>query len=153
MAGVGEASAIIAVAQFGVNISVIVWEFAGEVRGARKEIGRLVNNIRTTSERLQEIGRLVEENPVSRLFNKEGIEGAVRCSKDCEDIIEDVTKLLVKEGRGPSLRTLEQKDLDISKLDAMLWPLLKKKLVSPQAELERVKANLMLLLYTAMARK
>lgn len=153
MAGVGEASAIIAIAQFGVKFSVTVWEFAGEVRGARKEIGRLVNNIRTTSERLQEIGRLVKENPVSRLFNEVGIEGAVRCSNDCEDIIKDVTKVLVKEGREPSLKTLEQKDLDISKLEAWFWPFVKKKLVSPQAELERVKANLMLLLYTAMALK
>lgn len=118
MAGVGEASAIIAIAQFGVNFSVTVWEFAGDVQGARKEIERLVRNIRTTSERLQDIGRLLKENPVSHLFNQGGIESAVRCSSDCEDIISDVSKVLLKAGRELRSKILEQKDLDISKLEA-----------------------------------
>ena len=153
MAGVGEASAILAIAQFGVKFSVTVWEFASEVKGARKEIGRLVDNIRTTSERLEEIARLVEENPVSRLFNRVGIKSAIRCSEVCRDILSEVTKVLVKAGREPSLGTLEQKDLDISKLGAYLWPFMKKKLEGPQAHLERVKADLILLLNVAMARR
>ena len=151
MAGIGEASAIIAVAQVGIKLSKTIFEFASEVRDAPKEIRRIGRDICTTSERLEEIGRLIEKNPISHLFSEGGIASAIRCSNDCDEIITEVTILLAKGGWVSGSAALDKKDLDISLLDALRWPFIRSKLASPQAELEKVKASLTLLFNSAMA--
>lgn len=151
MAGIGEASAIIAVAQVGIKLSKTIFDFASEVSDAPKEIRRIGRDICTTSERLEEIGRLIEKNPISHLFSEGGIASAIRCSNDCDEIITEVTILLAKGGWVSGSAALDKKDLDISLLDALRWPFIRSKLASPQAELEKVKASLTLLFNSAMA--
>ena len=151
MAGIGEASAIIAVAQFGLKLSKTIFEFAGEVKEAPKEIRRIGRDICTTSERLEEIGRLIDKNATTRLFSDGGIASAVRCSNDCEEIITEVSTLLSKRGWVSGSAALEKKDLDISLLEALRWPFVRSKLASPQADLEKIKASLSLLFNSAMA--
>lgn len=150
-AGVGEASAIIAIAQIGIKVSKTIFEYAGEVKEAPVEISRIGRDMCTTSERLQEIGRLIDQNPTTQLFREGGIASAVRCSKDCTDIIGQVTGLLAKSGYVPDPEALEKQDLDIGLLESLRWPLVRRKLASPQADLERVKASLSLLFNSVMA--
>ena len=151
MAGIGEASAIIAIAQVGIKVSKIIFEYAGEVKEAPKEISRIGRDICTTSERLEEIGRLINKNHTSHLFSEGGIASARRCSTDCSEIINQVSGLLAKGGWVSAPANLEKKDLDISLLGALRWPFVRVKLASPQADLERVKASLSLLFNSAMA--
>jgi hypothetical protein len=151
MAGIGEATAIIAVAQIGIQASKTIFEFVGEVKEAPKEIRRIGRDICTTSERLEEIGRLIDNNHTSRFFNQGGIASAVRCSNDCKEIITQVNGVLAKGGWIADAAALEKKDFDISLLDALRWPFLRTKLASPQADLEKVKASLSLLFNSVMA--
>lgn len=151
MAGIGEATAIIAIAQVGIQLSKTIFEFASEVRDAPKEIRRVGRDICTTSERLEEIGRLIEKNPISYLFSERGIVSVICCFNECEEIITEVSILLAKGGWISEPATLAKKDLDISLLEALKWPFIRSKLASPQAELEKVKANLTLLFNSAMA--
>lgn len=151
MAGIGEASAIIAVAQIGITLSKTIFEFATEIRDAPKAICRIGRDICTTSERLEEVGRLIEKNNTTQLFSETGIASAVRCSKDCKDIIADVSKVLAKGGWVPGSAALDKKDLDISLFETLRWPFVKTQLVGPQADLEKVKASLSLLFNSAMA--
>ena len=151
MAGIGEASAIIAIAQIGVKVSKTIFEYASEAKDAPNEISRIGRDLCTTSERLEEIGKLIDRNPATQLFNAGGIASAVRCSNDCKEIVDQVTGLLAKSGWTADPETLEKKDLDIGLIESLRWPLVRKKLASPQADLERVKASLSLLFNSVMA--
>lgn len=151
MAGIGEATAIITVAQVGISLSQAIIGFVGEVRDAPKSIRRIGREISTTSERLEEIGHLIDRNATSHLFSKGGIASAVRCSSDCGEIITQVSGILGKAGWIPGSGALEKKDIDISLIDSFWWPFLRKKLIAPQADLEKLKASLSLLFNSAMA--
>ena len=151
MAGIGEASAIITIAQVGINLSIKIFEFATEIRDARGAIYRIGRDICTTSERLEEVGRLIQENNKTKLFSETGIASAVRCSKDCKDIIDDVNKVLAKAGWVPGSADLDKKNLDISLFETLRWPFVKTQLVDLQADLEKVKASLSLLFNSVMA--
>ena len=151
MAGIGEASAIIAVAQIGITLSRTIFEFVGEVKDAPKQVRLIGREICTTSERLEEVGRLVDTNHTRQLFSEGGIASAKRCSNDCDDIITEVSALLAKGGWKPGSAAPELKDLDVSWLQALRWPLLRLRLAGPQADLEKLKASLSLLFNSAMA--
>ena len=151
MAGIGEASAIIAVAKFGISLSKDIFEFAAEARDAPKAISYIGRDICTTSERLEEVGRLIDSNNTTKLFSITGIASAVRCSNDCKDIIADVSKVLTKGGWTSGSGALDKKDLKISFFVTLRWPIVKTQLIGPLAELEKLKASLCLLFTSAMA--
>lgn len=141
-AGIGEASAILAVAQLGISLSNSLISYIGEVRDAPFRIQRISNEVATTCERLKDIGDLVEKNQQTNIFSQEGINSAVRCSEECSKIIEDVKAVLRKGGKD---------DIDPSVFSTLRWPFLKRTLDVPRAELQRIKIDLSLLFSSAMA--
>lgn len=153
MAGIGEASAIISVAQAGISLSKTIISLIGEVRDAPSAIVRIGREIQSTSGRLKEIGDLIEHNESIRLFSDEGLTDAARCSYQCDLILAQVGALLVKGGWTSGSTALDKNDIDISWFTTLKWPWLKTRLESPRAELQIVKADLNLLFTSAMARK
>lgn len=153
MAGIGEASAIISVAQAGISLSKTIISLVGEVRDAPTTIVRIGNEIQSTSGRLKEIGVLIEDNPSTRLFSDEGLSDAARCSYQCDLILAQVGAILVKGGWNSGSTALDRDDIDISWFTTLKWPFLKSRLESPRAELQIIKADLNLLFTSAMARK
>ena len=121
------------------------------MKDAPNAIRRIARDICTTSERLEEIRRLIDKNSVNNLFSTSGINSAIRCSLECKDIIAQVSGVLGKGGWILGSAVLDKKDIDISLFQAVRWPFLKAKLASPQADLEKVKASLSLLFNSAMA--
>ena len=143
MSGIGEASAIIAVAQLGINLSRNLIAYVGEVKDAQIRIRSIGNDIANTSSALNQIGDLVEQNPRTNQFNQEGVSSAERCSKECSVIIKAVRNELDKIGwqDGSSTNT--------SFLTSLYWPFVRGRLELPRAELQRIKADLTLLLTSA----
>jgi len=78
MAGIGEASAILAVAQIGISLSNTLITYFGEVQDAPIRIQHIGNEVLITSERLKDIGELVDKNHQTRIFSDEGV--SQRCS-------------------------------------------------------------------------
>ncbi|KAL8978812.1 MAG: hypothetical protein Q9177_006303, partial [Variospora cf. flavescens] len=76
MAGIGEASAILAVAHIGISLSNTLIAYVNEVQDAPHRIHRIGNEILTTSERLKDIGELVETNGKTQTLSKKGVESA-----------------------------------------------------------------------------
>lgn len=150
MAGIGEASAIIAVAHIGIKLSNSLIAYISEVQDAPYRIQRIGNEILTTSERLKDIGEIVDKNRETQTFNDEGIQSAVRCSEDCKTILNQLRSVLNKRGWQPPLNGSED-EIDISLFSSLRWPFSKPKLEVPLAELTRVKLDLMLLFSSAMA--
>ena len=63
--GVGEASAILTVAQIGIKLSHILTNYVGELKDAQNRIRQMGSEIATTSHTLNQIGDLVKRNPLS----------------------------------------------------------------------------------------
>ena len=143
-AGIGEASAILSVAQIGISLSKTLITYIEEVKDAPSHIQRIGNEILTTSERLKDIGELVNQNPHTKVFSEEGINSAVRCSSECQEIIRDVKSVLLKGGWK------EKDEVDPSLFSTFRWPFAKIKLEVPRAELHRIKLDLSLLFSAAM---
>ena len=153
MAGIGEASAIIAVAQAGIGLSKILIAVIGDIQEAPNAIVRVGNEVQTTSGRLKEIGALVKDNKDRKLFSDEGVRDAARCSHECDMILAQIGNLLVKGGWKKESPALDKTDIDISLFSAFRWSFLKTRLQTPRAELQIIKADLNLLFTSAMARR
>ncbi|KAL8797714.1 MAG: hypothetical protein Q9195_000066 [Heterodermia aff. obscurata] len=150
-AGIGEASAILAVAQLGISLSNSLISYIGEVQDAPFRIQRISNEVATTSERLRDIGGLVAKNQQTNIFSEEGITSAIRCSDECRKIIEDVKNVLRKGGWQRRSTAFDKEEIDTSLFSALRWPFLKRSLEVPRAELQRIKIDLSLLFSSAMA--
>lgn len=150
-AGIGEASAILAVAQLGISLSNTLIAYIADVKDASSRIQRVGNEILTTSERLKEIGELIDNNQRTQIFSVEGVKSARRCSNECENIITEVKAIIQKGGLHLKSDDLEKYEIDASLFSTLRWPFLKIKLEVPRAELQRVKIDLTLLFSSAMA--
>lgn len=148
-AGIGEASAILSVAQIGITLAKTLITYIEEVRGAPSHIRRIGNEILTTSERLKDIGELVNQNPQTKIFSEEGINSAVRCSTECQQIIKEVKTVLYKGGWQDYPRESDRDEVDTSLFSTLRWPFAKIKLEVPRAELHRIKLDLSLLFSAA----
>lgn len=150
MAGIGEASAILAVAQIGISLSNTLIAYIGEVQDAPLRIQRIGNEVLTTSERLKEIGELVDKNHQTHIFSDEGVLSAARCSEECKNILLELKNVLGKSGWHQPLKIDDKIEIDTSLFSTLRWPFLRTKLEVPRAELNRIKIDLMLLFSSAM---
>ena len=153
MAGIGEASAIIAVAQAGISLSKVIIAYVSDVRDAPKSVSRIGNEIDSTSGRLEEIAEIIRDNPSTQLLLDTAVRDAARCSYECELILAQVGNLLVRGGWKTNSTGLSKDDIDSSVVASLKWPFLKTRLETPRVELQRIKADLSLLFNVAMARK
>ncbi len=151
MAGIGEASAILAVAQIGISLSNTLIAYVGEVQDAPARIQRIGNEVLTTSERLKEIGELVDKNHQTRIFSDQGVLSAARCSDECKNILLELKHVLGKSGWHQHSKIEDKIEIDTSLFSTLRWPFLRTKLEVPRAELNRIKIDLMLLFSSAMA--
>lgn len=149
-AGIGEASAILTVAQLGISLSNSLITYIEEVKGASLRIQRIGNEILTTSERLKDIGELISQNSHTKVFSEEGVNSAVRCSTECQQIIQDVRIVLFKTGWQDRSIDSGKDEVDSSLFSSLRWPFVKTKLEVPRAELHRIKLDLSLLFSAAM---
>ena len=129
-AGIGEASAILAVAQIGISLSNTLIAYISEVKDAPSRIERIGNEIHTTSERLKDIGELVDTNKQTHIISQEGIHSAVRCSRECCKIIDDVKEILCKAGWQQ--RPKEKDEIDTSLFSTLRCPSSEQSLRYPQ---------------------
>lgn len=145
MAGIGEASAILTVAQLGISLSKSLITYIEEVKDAPTHIKSIGNEVFTTSERLKDIGELVDQNSQTKAFSESGISSAVRSSTECQQIIKEVKNVLFKGGWQDYPEDSDKDALDTSLFSKLLWPFTKLKLEVPRAELQRIKLDLLLL--------
>lgn len=151
-AGIGEATTILSVAQIGISLSKTLITYIEEVKSAPSQLRRIGNEILTTSERLKDIGEIVGQNPQTKVLNEEGINSALRCSTECQQIINDVKDVVFKGGWQDHSKESAEGTLDTSLFAALFWPFAKVKLELPRAELHRIKLDLSLIFSAAMVR-
>ncbi|KAL8885261.1 MAG: hypothetical protein Q9215_006857 [Flavoplaca cf. flavocitrina] len=98
MTGIGEASAILTVATFGIALSNSLIAYIGEVQDAPSRIQRIGNEVLATFACLKDIGEIVDKNHRTKTFSDEGVRSAIRCSEECKTILIELKRVLCKSG-------------------------------------------------------
>lgn len=145
MAGIGEASAIITVAQVGIGLSTALLGYVGDVRNAGSNIQRVADEISSTCDRLKELGDLVEQNPTTGLFSEEGLRKSERLAASCKSVIDEIRQALKKADVEVNPESFSSSEIDISRISKYYWPFIQGKLELPRTELSRLKIDLLLL--------
>lgn len=180
MEAVGAASAILAIATAGVQCSVKLVTFAGQVKTAAEQITMVAEEVSLNASILQQLGELAKENiedkpPVSddngnntinntveslqdtkttvskqSIFNATGLETVMNLAKKCEEIFESLSQSLRKASKQLHVKSGTPGKVKLSRTEMFKWPFLAPGMDTMRSELRNVKATLMLMLQVAM---
>ena len=149
MAGIGEASAILGVAQIGLQLAQTLVTVIGDFREAATNINRLRDEIHLTSICLQQLGDLAQKN---RLLPGRGVLEATNLRERCRAVIWEIRQIIKKGDEPLRPEAVTKDEIDVSYFMAWKWALwTKKHLEEPRLELDRLKDSLTLTFVTHMA--
>jgi hypothetical protein len=147
-AGIGEASAIIAVVEIGLSLANALNTYVASVAAAPDDISNLSSEIDATLSHLRGLESLIQKNKETRAWDDDGLELAKRCIADCERIVNKLRSLLRKanwkDKEGVDKKVVDRSEIDLSKFERALWPRLKPELQICKDELQGVKLNIIL---------
>jgi hypothetical protein len=164
MEAVGGVSAILAVAQAGLQLATTLNAYVSDFKGGGEDIASLANEIDATVVHLREVDQRIQENSITRGWNDGGLKLAKKCCTDCENVIRKLCKLLRKSGAGEDINdqagtgnqdlkllAITRADIDLSLFKKSVWPFQKPKFLAVKAELVNIKLDILLVLqsYTA----
>jgi hypothetical protein len=144
MAGVEEASAIIAIVHLGFSLAIALNTYVSEVREARNDILGLSSDIDSTFAQLRDLGKLIEQNETTKIWSEDGVKLAQKCVTDCQKVTAKLRKLLKKSTASVTSDEVERDEIDVSKLEKALWPTYKPKLEVQKQELRSIKQDILI---------
>lgn len=179
MEAVGAASAILGITTAGVQCSVKLVTFAGQVKIAPEQIGFIAEDVSLSASILQQLGELAKENmgyeprvsddngnatnnnvkpvhdinttaPKQSIFNATGLETVLNLAKKCEKVFESLNKSLRKASKQLHERTCTSGTVKLSRAEIFKWPFLFPGINTLRNELGSTKGTLMLMLQVAM---
>ena len=149
LAGIGDASAIIGVAELGLKLAQTLVTIIGDFRDAAVNINRLRDEIHLTSICLQQLGDLAKQN---KLIAGRGVLEATNLRERTKAVIWQI-RITIKKGDDP-LRPDDVlgQEIDVSYFASWKWALwTKKHLEEPRQELDRLKDSMTLTFVSHMA--
>ncbi|ERF72671.1 hypothetical protein EPUS_09261 [Endocarpon pusillum Z07020] len=146
MTGVGEASAILTVAEAGFSLASKLKDLLDDYKSATNVIQSLRQELQTTSSSLENLGKLAEQNG---LQNQNGVSDTRALTARCQKTISEIENLLRLES-APLSSALDSPGREMTRSDRMKWAFSKPKVKVLRAELAAVKLDIMLLYFTLM---
>ncbi|KAJ9233457.1 hypothetical protein DTO271D3_4620 [Paecilomyces variotii] len=154
MAGIGEASAVIGVAQVGLSLASALNTYISDVSNARDDILSLIGDIEATSRQLADLQQLITRNETTKAWNENGLRNAQKCVTDCEKTIAKLRKLLRKSSISNSdsepVGEVNRDEIDITKFRQAMWPWYKPQLEVYRRELQGAKQDILIAYSTYM---
>ena len=144
MAGIGEASAIVGLVQVGFSLATALNTYVSDVSDAGDDISSLISDIEATFGQLRDLGKLIEKNEKTKAWSEDGLRNAKKCVTDCEKSITKLRKLLKKSTASATSEEVNRDDIDVSKLERVLWPFIKPQVEVRRRELQRIKQDIMI---------
>lgn len=135
------ATGAVQLAGAGIQLAKTLYEYLDCVKGAHKQVKAIAIEVRLTSSVLEHLGALLKENDAEKLCSESIVSDAQTAFNGCEDAfleINDEFKLLIKPR--------EEGKRNVSVSAKWIWPFKKVKLETLQANLERLKTTLLLML-------
>ncbi|KZF25832.1 hypothetical protein L228DRAFT_281036 [Xylona heveae TC161] len=145
MAGIGEASSIIAVIDLGLKFGKTLQWYVSTAKGAKEEVLLLISDISSTFGHLHQLNELIEKNKKTHCWGDVGVQDARKCVRSCQKIIEKFQKLLKRSSVPVRPENFTQEDIDLSKFGHLSWPLYARKFEKYRQELSMVKLDVLLL--------
>ncbi|KAL4885619.1 hypothetical protein BJY04DRAFT_214411 [Aspergillus karnatakaensis] len=180
MEAIGAASAILAVAAAGVQCSVKLVTFAGQIKTAAEQITIVAEEVSLNASILQQLGELVKGNgdgtkpshglndgdskpagdtkttgsAKQGVFNETGLKTVMDLVRKCEEIFDSLSRSLRKASKEllhtDSTAATSSSKVKLSRAEVLKWPFLVPEIDMMRSELRNVKGTLMLMLQVAM---
>lgn len=100
MDGLSGASAVVAIAQFGCNLSQTLNAYVADVRNGRDDITSLANEIDATVTHIEELDKLISENSAMNGWNANALKIAKKCCTDCQQVWNQLRIVFTKDRCG-----------------------------------------------------
>ncbi|ERF70116.1 hypothetical protein EPUS_00303 [Endocarpon pusillum Z07020] len=128
MAGIGEATAIIALAETGFSLARAINTYISDVSDAKDDILSLSSDIDSTFRNLRDLAHFIERNETTKVWSDDGAANARKCVRDSELVIVKMRKLLKKATASDTSPEVERDEIDVTKFQKAKWPILKPEL-------------------------
>ncbi|KAK5173453.1 uncharacterized protein LTR77_002134 [Saxophila tyrrhenica] len=135
------ATGAIQVAGAGLQLAKTLYEFIDTVKTAHKHINTIAVEVKLTSSVLQHLGTLLKDHESEKLCSAAIVADAGSAFKGCGDAFREID-----EAFRPMIRQASSRATGLSISALWAWPLKKGKLETLQANLERLKTTLLLML-------
>jgi hypothetical protein len=145
MAGIGEATAIVATIEVGFSLAKTLIAVVSDYKSAREDISSVATEIDATLNQAAELDTLVKNNATTRRLNDRGLKLAEKCKLDSTRVVEKLMRLLTKAGvpeDQPS--TIEPEDIEVNKFSRAAWVFLKPQILVIQRELNSIRLQILL---------
>jgi hypothetical protein len=123
MAGIGEASAIIGVIQFGIEFGKAVNRYVGDYQDASEDVTNLCNSLVVLCQNVEELKDLIDKSEVTHGFtDSQKLDAQVQFMQTTK-LAEKLWKKVGKDRSStlPQGRVLGAEDLDLSALEKAKW--------------------------------
>ncbi|KAK7555768.1 hypothetical protein IWX49DRAFT_618570 [Phyllosticta citricarpa] len=125
----GVVASAVGVADFGLKLSKNIYDYANSVAGASKRITYLGEHVDLTSKTIKELGDVFKDAKVQALLRAEAVDTAQKAMDHCDSIFKEMDAALSK-----------------SRSSRLAWPFRQVKVQELNADLDRLKTTLQLLL-------
>jgi hypothetical protein len=141
MAGIGEASAIVGVAQLGFSLAKTLNTLIGDYKDARQTLTRMGAEIESTSLAMERLGDLAKKG---RLYGNKGVLEAAGLASRYSDAIVEIRTMLKKKNKPINPNVVSSDEIELSSFQKIQFAFLKPRLEISQLEVSRIKADLTL---------
>jgi hypothetical protein len=143
-------ASVIAVAGAGIQLATTLYAFSDSALKADHSVRVIADDVSITSSVLGELGVLLRTDSSDRLVSVTALETADRTVKGCQDCFQElneaVEKILGKD-KSRAKGKEKEKSGSISVWNRMKWPLVEPKMKLLQANLDRLKSTLTLMIH------
>ena len=137
---VGLAASVIQIADIGSRLSVKLFTFTRKVKNANKSIDALSQDIAATGAVLKQLGETLSKDAALKVCSQGAVDTAKSLVEDTNNVFSSLEKLI--EGDGKPNRFLK----GISIKQRLKFPFLQPQIEQVQANLERLKSSLLVIL-------
>jgi hypothetical protein len=135
------ATGALQVAGAGLQLAQTLYSYLDTVKNAHKHIKAIAVEVKLTSSVLEHLGTLLEDSDTEKLCSKNIVSDAKTAFRGCEDAFRDVDSTF-----KAIVTTQSETARGVSLSGRLAWPFKKGKLETLQANLERLKTTLLLML-------
>lgn len=145
MAGIGEASAIISVVQFGFSLATQLKNYYDDFHDAGEDITNLANSLTSVCSNAQELQKLIDKDVLEHGFTPHASLDAQTCCMQTQKLADKLWKMVCKPNKGefPKGRMVVKDDIEFNKF-RFQWPLWKPQVEKHKAELNYLDLKIMM---------
>lgn len=145
MAGIGEASAIISVVQFGFSLATQLKNYYDDFHEAGEDIANLANSLKSVCSNAQELQELIDKDAYEHGFTNHGRLDAQTCCVQTQKLADKLWKMVCKPNKSefPKGRMIVKDDIEFNKF-RINWPLWKPQVEKHKAELNYLDLKIMM---------